>query len=119
MASRAPHGAFTGAGVSFADPAALPLGPELRDAVLEVCESGAEAIVPGIVTAVRGSLPVGEWKLEYVLGRLHGSAGEAALELLECLRVEVPNEAHMLLAAALARGGVHATVNLDDGVEVA
>ncbi len=36
---------------------------------------------------------------------------------LAAMRVGVPNEAHLLAAIHLARGGVHVTMNFDDGVE--
>lgn len=110
---------FSGAGLSVAKPADLPSGWFLRDEVLDCCAKAAETIARG---TGHGALPknaLGEWKLEFVLGRLKETAGDRALGLLDGLRVPVPNEAHMLSAWALASGGVHATVNFDDGIEPA
>jgi hypothetical protein len=92
------------------------MGRWLRDEVLDVCERSARRVWPDVPRA--SALPTARWKLEYVLGRLHGAAGETALNVLDVLRVEVPNEAHMLCAGVLAMGGTLATVNLDNGVEL-
>lgn len=111
-------GVFTGAGLSHDAPAQLPMGWTLRDAVIERCHRAAEGIAPEAVSGGRlGRLDALDWKLEYVLGRLHGTMGDAALEVLSALRVDVPNEGHLLAAALLARGGVHVTLNFDEGVE--
>ncbi|HEV3001760.1 MAG TPA: SIR2 family protein [Solirubrobacteraceae bacterium] len=113
---------FSGAGLSIPPPASLSGGPWLRDVVLKLCASAADDIAPGTGrTALRrgdGGPQIGaDWKLEFVLGRLVETAGPSALDVLRCLRVEVPNEAHMLAAWCLAHGALHATVNFDRGVE--
>ncbi|GAA4470832.1 hypothetical protein GCM10023170_088300 [Phytohabitans houttuyneae] len=59
------------------------------------------------------------YKLEVVLGRLWGTIGPAALDCIFALHVSVPNEAHMLAALHLLRGGTHVTVNFDIGIELA
>jgi hypothetical protein len=50
---------------------------------------------------------------------LWGTLGEDALQCLLALRVEVPNEAHLLAALHLIRGGMHVTLNFDVGIELA
>ncbi len=78
----------------------------------------AEAVGPGAVSNDRlGKLDVLDWKLEYVLGRLHGTMGDEALTVLAAMRVDIPNEGHMLAAALLAHGGIHVTLNFDEGIE--
>jgi hypothetical protein len=42
-----------------------------------------------------------------------------AADCLLALRLSVPNEAHMLSALHLARGGTHVTLNFDIGIELA
>lgn len=113
---------FSGAGLSIPAPASLAGGPWLRDVVLACCARAADRFVRGTGRAALqpdgGGRPVGEdWKLEFVLGRLVETAGPSALDLLRCLRVPVPNEAHMLAAWCLAQGGLHATVNFDRGID--
>jgi hypothetical protein len=111
---------FSGAGLSAAPPASLPLGYALRDAVLGVMFDQAEQFAPDLVTKDQlAQLSVPARKLEQVLGRLWRVTGSDALECLRCLLVAVPNHAHILAALHLARGGAHATVNLDRGIEVA
>jgi hypothetical protein len=58
-------------------------------------------------------------KLEVVLARLSGAAGEEAADCLLALRLRVPNEAHMLAALHLALGGTHVSLNFDIGIELA
>jgi len=113
-------GVFSGAGLSAAPPASLPLGYALRDAVLELMFEQAARYAPEIVNGGQlRQLSGPERKLEQVLGRLWRIVGHQALECLRCLRVGLPNEAHMLAALHLARGGVHVTVNFDRGIEQA
>ncbi|HET8684811.1 MAG TPA: hypothetical protein VFM54_23505 [Micromonosporaceae bacterium] len=111
---------FTGAGISGDPPAWLPRGFGLRDDVLRVMYCAAAHAVPDLVTRAQlDSLTAGPYKLEVVLGRLWGVVGPDALQCLLALRLEVPNEAHMLAALHLAHGGLHVTVNFDVGIEMA
>lgn len=111
---------FTGAGLSGSAPASLPLGYTLRDAVLGFMFEEASHAAQHLVTPRQlAQLSVPARKLEQVLGRLWRVTGSDALESLRCLEINVPNEAHMLAALHVALGGIHATVNLDRGVEVA
>ncbi len=115
-----PDAVFTGAGIGGAGPASLPMGNALRDAVLEVMYRSARVTAPDLVTAEALTAFTGSGrKLEVVLGRLWGTIGDDALGCLMCLRVDVPNEAHMLAAVHLVRGGTHVTVNFDRGIEMA
>lgn len=96
------------------------MGNQLRDAVLGVMHAGAREFAPDLIAdhdlaALTGS----GRKLEVVLGRLWGTLGEDALDCLLCLNVGLPNEAHMLAAVQLARGGKHVTLNFDTGIELA
>ncbi|MGP0100876.1 MAG: hypothetical protein ACLPUT_04540 [Solirubrobacteraceae bacterium] len=107
---------FTGAGISGAAPASLPLGYTLRDRVLELMHRNAARYAPDLVGEEQlESLRQPERKLEQVLGRLWRVLGEEALGCIDCLRVALPNEAHMLCALHLARGGLQVTVNFDRG----
>jgi hypothetical protein len=111
---------FSGAGISASPPACLPLGNQLRDAVLHVMFLGARSYAPDLVDEEQFKrMGAPERKLEQVLGRLWRIIGERAMESLRCLAIDVPNESHMYCALHLARGGVHVTVNLDRGVEAA
>lgn len=59
------------------------------------------------------------WKLEVVLGRMNGPVGPFSLQCLHALQLSLPNKAHLLAALHLARGGIHATLNFDEGIEIA
>lgn len=84
----------------------MPLGYALRDKVLELMHSRAQAYAPRFVSdAELDELRVPARKLEQVLGRLWRLIDSDALGCLYCLRPALPNEAHMLSALHLARGG--------------
>ncbi len=114
---------FTGAGLSKPNPAGLPLGWTLRDIVLDACFEEATAVAPGVATpaqlhAVKSPPDERDQiKLEVVVGRAAATVGRAAIDALAALHIELPNEAHMLAALALAQGGYHITVNFDEGIE--
>jgi hypothetical protein len=111
---------FSGAGLSAGKPAALPLGWAFRDLLLDLCHEEAHLVSPAVADAATlHDLKKGTYKLEVVLGRIAGTVGAPALDLLEALNLTVPNESHMLGALALAHGGTHVTVNLDEGLELA
>jgi hypothetical protein len=82
--------------------------------VLKLMYVGAADYAAALVDAAQlDDMRQPQRKLEQVLGRLWRVVGEDALGCLRCLHVAVPNEAHMLCALHLARGGTHVTVNLD------
>ncbi|SNY64248.1 hypothetical protein [Paractinoplanes atraurantiacus] len=111
---------FTGAGISGDEPTALPRGFGLRDAVLRTMHEAARDALGALVTDEQlEELCGADYKLEVVLGRLWGTVGPDALDCVLALRVDVPNEAHMLSALHLLRGGTHVTVNFDVGIEMA
>jgi hypothetical protein len=113
-------GVFSGAGLSHAEPAGLPLGNGLRDLVLDLCHAGAQAIAPAQVAAADlAALHASAVKLEVVLGRLHGVIGDSALGCLHALRLQMPNTGHLLAGLHLLHGGSHVTVNFDEGIELA
>jgi aminodeoxyfutalosine deaminase len=110
-------GLFSGAGLSHAAPAALPLAPEFHRRLDEVFYGAAAAFAPGLLDCgAHDAVRKGPWNL---LSRLENTLPGAGAGALACLRVPVPNEAHLLAAIHLARGGLHVTVNVDDGVEQA
>jgi hypothetical protein len=111
---------FSGAGISGEAPASLPRGFKLRNDLLRVVHDVATKVAPADVSdGALAELVDSQRKLEVVLGRLWGSVGEDALRCLLALRLEVPNAAHLLAAVHLARGGIHATLNFDVGIELA
>src|SRR5262249_52082475 len=74
---------------------------------------------PTLVTADQyDQLRKGPYKLEVILGRLWGTIGDDALRCLLALRLDVPNEAHLLAALHLVQGGTHVTLNFDVGIEL-
>lgn len=111
---------FSGAGLSAGLPAGLPLGWAFRDLLLDMCYEETCLISPTAAdVAVFGAVKRGTYELEVILGRIAATIGAAALDVLALLDITVPNESHMLAAFALAHGGTHVTVNLDEGVELA
>ncbi len=112
-------GIFTGAGISGAEPSALPMGHTLRNELLKACHSAAERAIGMSDRPALNHVLASDWKLEYVIGRLVGTIGTDATTVLSTLWVEVPNETHMLLAAHLFNGGLHVTLNFDRGIELA
>jgi hypothetical protein len=59
------------------------------------------------------------WKLEVVVGRVAATVGDVAVDCLQALDLVLPNEAHLLAALHLAHGGLHVTLNFDEGTELA
>jgi hypothetical protein len=113
---------FSGAGISGDPPAALPRGFGLRNDLLrEIYAAAIRAPAVGsLITGMQLDELVGsQRKLEVILGRVWGTIGDDALGCLLTLTVDVPNEAHMLAAVHLARGGTHVTLNFDLGIEIA
>jgi hypothetical protein len=112
------YSVFSGAGISAAAPASCPLGNELRDGVLALMRERATRYAPQLYSPREDFDDLlGSRKLEQILGRLWRVLGPEALDCLLSLKILVPNEAHMLAALHLARGGTHVSVNLDRGIE--
>ena len=110
-------GLFTGAGISSGPPARLPLGPTFHGLLRQACETKARTFAPDVVDdRVLAALRRGNWNL---LARIENTLPGAGQGALRAMRVELPNEEHLLAAIHLARGGYHVTVNFDDGVELA
>ena len=108
---------FTGAGLSAAPPAGLPLGEEFNRRLLQVCFDAGARVAPGLVDHESlDALADGRWNF---LARLDAVAPGVAAGAVRCMGVVMPNEAHLLAALHLAHGGYHVTVNLDDGIETA
>ena len=109
---------ITGAGISAHPPVSLPLGGEFGDRILRFCYASAARVAPGAVDQ-HGLSRVAAIPRN-LLPRLAASAGVHSVEaLLECFRVSVPAEAHLLAAVHGVRGTLHVTFNFDDGVEQA
>ncbi len=110
------HALLTGAGTSADRPAGLPLGREF-DALLRVCcFEAASQLAPDVIDA--DGLKVVEGLRPNLLTRLAVCAGVAPVAaLLQCFRVNVPTEAHMVAAAHAMEHALHVTLNFDDGVE--
>ena len=109
----------TGAGVSGAMPASLPMGQALKNAVLELCHQEATTFVPTIDASELARVKEQQWKLEFVVGRLAGCVGDIAFDVLKTLTLTIPNESHFLLALHILRGGLSITLNFDEGIEIA
>jgi aminodeoxyfutalosine deaminase len=108
---------FTGAGLSHAEPAGLPLATILQRRLAEACYVRARSFAPDLVdTEALDAVAAGRRNL---LARIEVAAPGYGRSAMACLRVALPNEAHLLAAVHLVLGGVHVTVNFDDGVETA
>jgi tetratricopeptide (TPR) repeat protein len=127
QANRGFTAVFSGAGISGAQPAGLPLGNSLRNDILTVIfdrawefdharDTGPPAMIDRALLLELQESPT---KLEVVVGRLSSTVGPVGKKCLLALRTTLPNEAHMLAALHLARGGSHVTLNFDTGVELA
>jgi aminodeoxyfutalosine deaminase len=108
-------GLFSGAGLSEAPPSSLPGGAVFHRRVYEVCLAGAERLAPGVVAPGTVDALCGGHR--NVLARLETTFEGSVAGALACLRVPVPNEAQLLSALHLAHGGLHVTINCDDGIE--
>jgi hypothetical protein len=110
-------GLFTGAGISSGPPARLPLGRTFHRLLRAACEERARTFAPDIVgERVLAALRGGNWNL---LARIENTVPGVGRGAVHAMRIEVPNEEHLLAAIHLARGGYHVTVNFDDGLELA
>lgn len=110
---------FSGAGISCAPPASLPLGRRFHRDLLDSCWAAAERYVPDLLAGCdRSSVWSGRWN---VLARLAAGAQPHELptvtSVLSGLDVATPTESHVLAAFHLAAGGLHVTLNLDNGIE--
>ena len=111
---------FSGAGISGDAPASLPRGFGLRDDLLGLMHASAKSSLPDFVGDDQlHDLLTSSRKLEVVLGRLSGAVGIDAADCLLALHLRLPNEAHLLAALHLVRGGCHVTLNFDIGIELA
>ena len=106
---------MSGAGISAGSPASLPLGDEFHRLLVDAYLTATERVAPGMLTPrARAAIAHGRWDL---IARLYGCMGEAATGVVACFAVAVPSEAHLLAALHLATGGMHVTLNFDDGIE--
>lgn len=112
-------GIFAGAGVSVAAPAELPPGDEFHRLLLAGCWDAARNFAPDAVSAsgLRLLMTTGR---RNILGCIEDClpAGTTA-GILDCMRVSVPTEAHLLCAVHAATGVPVITTNFDNGIELA
>ena len=97
---------FTGAGVSFASPASLPLGNEL------VYDFFLQSLLP---TDLFTSLPKGKLRPEVVMNALCKHLGEGILSCMSIFNEAEPNQLHAILYSLLEAGVFKkiVTTNLD------
>lgn len=108
---------FTGAGLSHLPPAGLPLAKTFQLRLAEACYAAARTVAPDLVDDdVRDAVANGPCNL---LARLESTSPGCGSGAVRCMTIAVPSEAHLLAAVHLALGGLHVTVNLDEGVEYA
>lgn len=111
--------ALTGAGISRGSPAQLPLGDEFHDALLSGCFQATEAISRGAVGGDGRRSPVLGGRRN-ILGSIEDCLEAGTVEtVLDCMRVRLPTEEHLLCAMLAARGVLQLTVNFDNGIELA
>ena len=111
---------LSGAGLSVGAPTSLPPGFTMRNLLINVLFAAADRTTVGVAKrSSRDEVIDSSRKMELVIGRMWGVAGSDALDCLLALRVEVPNESHLLAALHLMRGGTHLTLNFDVGIECA
>jgi hypothetical protein len=112
-------GILTGAGISVDAPAGLPLGDEFHERLLWSCHAAARRFAPAAVTANGLHLLISGGRRN-ILGCIEDCLdGGTVAGVLGCMRVRIPTEAHLLCALHAASGALHATINFDNGVELA
>lgn len=110
---------LTGAGISRGFPAHLPLGDEFHDALLSGCFQAAKSISSGAVGRDGRRAPVIGGRRN-ILGCIEDCLEAGTVEtVLDCMRVRLPSEEHLLCAMLAARGVLQLTVNFDNGIELA
>jgi hypothetical protein len=112
-------GILTGAGISVDAPASLPLGDEFHERLLWCCHAAARRFAPEAVTAGGIQLLISGGRRN-ILGCIEDCLDTGTVaDVLGCMRVRIPTEAHLLCALHAAHGARHATINFDNGVELA
>ncbi|MEU8076682.1 hypothetical protein AB0B31_14650 [Catellatospora citrea] len=110
---------LSGAGISRGSPANLPLGDEFHDALLHGCFDAASAITRGAVTTLGLDLLMSGGRRN-ILGCIEDCLDSGTVAaVLDCMRVRLPTEEHLLCAMLAARGVLQLTLNFDNGIELA
>lgn len=115
----AAYAVLSGAGISRGHPADLPLGDEFHDALLQGCFGAASAITGGAIgeDGLRRLIAGGR---RNILGCIEDCLDAGTVgAVLDCLRVRLPTEEHLLCAMLAARGVLQLTLNFDNGIELA
>ena len=108
-------GVVSGAGLSAWAPASVWTGDAFHRRLFELCVDMARPYAADVVDGTpRDST---QERTLNLLARIESTQPGAGAGALHAMSVPVPNEAHLLAALHLARGGLHVTVNFDDGVE--
>jgi len=114
-----PMGIFAGAGISVAPPAGLPMGDEFHDRLLSGCFAAARGFAPEAVTA-DGLRLLTTGGRRNILGCIEDCLPDGTTaDVLDCMRVRLPAESHLLCAVHASRGVRVVTLNFDNGIELA
>ena len=106
---------FTGAGLSHAAPSGLPLGDVFHRDLRELTWRRAAPFLADLVD--RDMVDALRESKCNLLARIENTAPGSGAAALACMSVRIPNEAQLLAAVHLALGGIHVTMNFDDGIE--
>lgn len=105
---------FVGAGISKDPPSNLLLGDELKNNTIDVfCREISKNERKKIPESVGGLRP------EVILQIIHEEIGDRALDILDILKSDNPNQNHFFLAKAIDYGNTIITTNFDNLIEYA
>ena len=108
-------GVFSGAGLSAWAPASISTGDAFHRRLVALLLDRARTYAADVdEVTILDAIRVNHL---HVLARLDNTRPGSGAGALHAMSVRIPSEAHLLAALHLARGGLHLTVNFDDGVE--
>lgn len=110
-------GIFSGAGLSDVAPASIPMGNAFHRRLRELCLARSAPYAGDLVDAA--TLDAIRTSRLNLLARIENTSPGAGSSAIQFMTVAVPNECHLLAALHLAHGGLHLTMNFDDGIEQA
>ncbi len=106
---------FSGAGLSHLAPASIPMGNAFHRRLRELCLARSAPYAGDLVDAT--TLDAIRTSRLNLLARIENTSPGAGSSALRTMTVAIPNECHLLAAIHLAGGGLHLTMNFDDGIE--
>jgi hypothetical protein len=110
---------LTGAGISVRHPAGLPLGDAFHDALLRNCFDAARHVTDDRVSPDGLALLMTGGRRN-ILGCIEDCLDDGTVTaVLDCMRVRLPTQEHLLCAMLAARGVLQLTLNFDNGIELA